>query len=112
MIIVKFIVRNSLYPTKTFLLTDENLLPGTPTCGNIEDDLQNFLASRNNDFAAIHSINRQTFRQYGDDLFLVFDLLVSANNIVGHKWVSDSFIEDSSILMEPADRFFILQRFI
>lgn len=107
MIIVKFIVKNFLRPAKTFLLTEENLLPSVATCGNIEEDLLNFLEANAQNFKAVYHINRKTFRQYGDNLYLVFELLVSAKDVSGHRWVEENFANNSYNSIQPIDRFFL-----
>ena len=109
MIVVKFIVRDILSPAKNILLTDENLLPSVPTCGNVEQDLENFRVQFS--FKAIYTIARKTFKQVGDDLFLVFELVVLGKPLDGYKWVGEDFIADSVNNIWPIDRFFLLSGF-
>jgi hypothetical protein len=109
MIVVKFIVRDILSQSKNILLTEENSLPSVPTCGSIEQDLENFRDQCN--FKAIYTIARKTFKQVGDDLFLVFELLVIGKPMDNFKWVGDDFILDSANAINPIDRFFLLNGF-
>lgn len=109
MVIVKFIVRDILSPAKNILLTEENRLPSVSTCGNIEKDLENFRDNFN--FKSIYTISRKTFKQVQDDLFLVFELLVSGKQLDKFKWVGDDFILDSVNNINSIDRFFLLNGF-
>ncbi len=109
MIVVKFIVRDILSQSKNILLTEENSLPSERSSGNIETDLENFRDRCN--FKAIYTIARKTFKQVGDDLFLVFELLVIGKPMDKFKWVGDDFILDAVNPISPVDRFFLLNGF-